>query len=37
MWKVTPNLTWIKFRIVVGNDDKITYANFGDDRLRGLR
>jgi len=32
----TPYPTWIKFSSMVGIPDLITYANFGDSRLRGL-
>jgi len=32
----TPYPIWIKFSVVVGIPDIIIYANFGDDRLRGL-
>jgi len=32
----TPCPTWIEFCRVISIPDVITYANFGDDRLRGL-
>jgi len=32
----TPNPVKIKFCMVVDIPDVITYANFGEDRLRGL-
>jgi len=32
----TPYPIWIKCCKPVGTPDIITYANFGDDRLRGL-
>jgi len=31
-----PYPVWIKFCMVIDIPDVITYANFGDDRLRGL-
>ena len=34
--ELTPYLIWIKFCTVVDVPDVITYANFGDDGLRGL-
>jgi len=34
--KETPDLIWIKVRSMVDIPDAITFANFGDDRLRGF-